>query len=138
MATRLPYTRSQAGVFHCAKCDHENTKTRKHHEEEDPVLRIPSPLSDEVEALVHDTIGCCIAVHRALGPGLLENIYSRAVCLELAARGISFEREKRYPVIYRGELLCHQCLDFVVGGDIVLEIKSVEQLAPIHHSQLLS
>ena len=102
------------------------------------MLRIPSPLSDELEKLIYETIGCCIAVHRALGPGLLEHIYSKAVCLELAARGIAFEREKRYPVIYRGELLCHQCLDFVVGGDIVLEIKSVEQLALIHHSQLLS
>ena len=80
------------------------------------MLRIPSPLSDEVEALVHDTIGCCIAVHRALGPGLLENIYSRAVCLEFSAAGISFEREKAYPVMYRGELLSEQRLDFVVGG----------------------
>ena len=102
------------------------------------MLRIPSPLSDELEKLIHDTIGCCIAVHRALGPGLLEHIYSKAVRLELTAAGISFEQEKRYPVIYRGELLCHQCLDFVVGGEIVVEIKSVEQLAPIHHSQLLS
>jgi GxxExxY protein len=102
------------------------------------VLRIPSPLSDEVEALVHDTIGCCIAVHRALGPGLLENIYSRAVCLEFSAAGISFEREKAYPVMYRGELLCEQRLDFVVGGQIVLEIKSIERLAAVHHSQLLN
>src|SRR2546426_12207519 len=47
---------------------HEDTKTRRHDEELDSMLRIPSPLSDEVEALIHDTIGCCIAVHRALGP----------------------------------------------------------------------
>ena len=102
------------------------------------MLRVPGPLSDELEALVHDTIGCCITVHRTLGPGLLETIYSRAVALELKAAGISFEREKRYPVTYRGELLCEQHLDFVVGGAIVLEIKSIEALAPIHHSQLLS
>jgi GxxExxY protein len=102
------------------------------------MLRIPSSLSDELEKLIYDTIGCCIAVHRALGPGLLEHIYSKAVCLELTAAGISFEQEKSYPVIYRGELLCEQRLDFVVDGEIVLEIKSVEQLAPIHHSQLLS
>ena len=102
------------------------------------MLRVPGPLSDELEALVHHTIGCCIAVHRTLGPGLLETIYSRAVALELRAAGISFEREKRYPVTYRGELLCEQHLDFVVGGTIVLEIKSIEAIAPIHHSQLLS
>ena len=102
------------------------------------MLRIPGPLSDELERLVHDTIGCCITVHRELGPGLLETIYSRAVALELRAAGMTFEREKRYPVTYRGELLCEQHLDFVVGGAIVLEIKSIEAIAPVHHSQLLS
>ena len=102
------------------------------------MLRIQSPLSDELEKLMYDTIGCCIAVHRAFGPGLLEHIYAKAVCLELTNAGLSFEREKSYPVVYRGEMLCEQRLDFVVGDEIVLEIKSVEQLAPIHHSQLLS
>jgi GxxExxY protein len=102
------------------------------------MLKIPSPLSDDVEDLMHDTIGCCIAVHRQLGPGLLEKIYTRAVCLELAAAGIRFEREKRYPVRYRGELLCEQQLDFVVGDQIVLEIKSIEQFASVHHKQILN
>ena len=102
------------------------------------MLGIPSPLSDEVEALIHDTIGCCIAVHRALGPGLLESIYSRAVSLEFSAAGISFEREKAYPVMYRGQLLCEQHLDFVVGNQIVLEIKSIERLGSVHYSQLLN
>jgi GxxExxY protein len=102
------------------------------------MLRVNSPLSDEVEDLIHRTIGCCIAVHRALGPGLLEGIYSRAVALELKAGNISFDREKAYPVTYLFEKLCDQHLDFVVEGQLVLEIKSVEQLAPIHHSQTLS
>jgi hypothetical protein len=66
------------------------------------MLRIPTPLSEEVGSLIHDTIGCCIEVHRALGPGLVEPIYSRAVSLEFAAAGISFEREKAYPILYRG------------------------------------
>ena len=90
------------------------------------MLKIPSPLPDDIEQLMHDTIGCCIAVHRELGPGLLEIIYSRAVCLELAAAGISFEREKRFPVRYRGELLCEQRVDLVVGNQIVLEIKAID------------
>jgi len=97
-----------------------------------------TPLSDEIERLVHDTIGCCITVHRALGPGMLELIYSRAVAIELTAAGIPFEREKPFPVMYRGELLCHQHLDFLVAGAIVLEIKSVELITPLHHAQLLS
>ena len=102
------------------------------------MLTVQSPLPPETESMIHDTIGCCIAVHRALGPGLLEVIYSRAIGLELTAAGIAFEREKAYPVTYRGELLCEQHLDFVVGRAIVLEIKSVELLAPVHHAQLLS
>jgi GxxExxY protein len=102
------------------------------------MLRVPSPLPDDLERLVHDTIGCCITVHRTLGPGLLEMIYSRAIALELRAAGITFEREKTFPVMYRGELLCEQRLDFVVGGQIVLEIKSVEHLASLHESQLLN
>ena len=102
------------------------------------MLRVQSPLPADVEQLMHDTIGCCIEVHRTLGPGLLEKIYSRAVCVELAADGIAFEREKRYPVRYRGQLLCEQYLDFVVGNQIVLEIKSVDQLAPVYHAQILN
>jgi len=52
------------------------------------MLKIQSPLPEDVEQLMHDTIGCCIAVHRELGPGLLERIYSRAACIELDAAGI--------------------------------------------------
>jgi GxxExxY protein len=102
------------------------------------MLRVSSPLSEELEALVTDTIGCCIKVHRALGPGLLETVYSRAVAIELRTKGISFDRERRYQVSYRGELLCEQHLDFVIADVIVLEIKSIEAIAPIHHAQLLS
>ena len=102
------------------------------------VLKTPTPLSDELEELVHKTIGCCIAVHRALGPGLLEGIYSRALCVELGAERVPFEREVPYPVRYREELLCHQRLDFVVADQLVLEIKSVDHLNPVHRAQLLS
>ena len=102
------------------------------------MLKLPSHLSDELEELIYRTIGCCITVHRALGPGLLETIYTRAICLELEAENISFEWEKLYPVIYRGRLLCQQRLDFVVEGQLALEIKSVDQLNPIHAAQLLS
>ena len=102
------------------------------------MLRVQSRLSDELEDLIHKVIGCCITVHRALGPGLLEGIYSRAVSIELQANGIPFETEKPVPVYYRGHLLCHQRLDFVVNGEVVLEIKSVEQLVTINRAQLLS
>jgi GxxExxY protein len=102
------------------------------------MLRVHSPLSDAVEQLVHDTIGCCLRVHRELGPGLFERIYSGALCVELKAAGIPFEREKRYPVRYRGELIADQYLDFVVSNQVVLEVKAVDDLAPIHHKQILN
>jgi len=73
-----------------------------------------------------------------LGPGLLETIYSRAIALELAAAHIGFERERPYPVVYRGELLYEQRIDFVVGEAIVLEIKAVEHFVPIHDAHLLN
>ena len=102
------------------------------------MLRVQSPLPEEVEQLMHATIGCCITVHRELGPGLLERIYSRAVAIELKVAGIQFEREKKYPVTYRGEMLCEQQLDFVVGNQIVLEVKSIEHLAAVHHAQIVN
>ena len=101
------------------------------------MLRVYSRLSQELEVLVHDTIGCCIAVHRELGPVLLEVVYSRALAVELKANNITFEREKVFPVRYRDVYLCDQHLDFVIGGRLILEIKSVDQLADVHHSQLL-
>ena len=101
------------------------------------MLKIQSPLSDELEETITKTIGCCIAVHRELGAGLPEHAYARALGLELQAANIPFDREKRFPVEYRGEYICDMYLDFVVADSLVVEIKSVEQLAPIHHSQTL-
>ena len=100
------------------------------------MLRIPTPLPEHLETLVRDTIGCCITVHRELGPGLIEGIYSKAICRELRVANIPYERQKRISVNYRGEYLCDQWLDFVVGDQLVVEIKSVEQLVPVRHSQL--
>jgi len=102
------------------------------------MLRVPSQLPNDLEDLIHRTIGCCIAVHRALGPGLLENIYSRGICLELEATKIRFEAEKQIPVWYRGQLLCYQRLDLVVAEQIVIEIEAVERLNPVRRAQLLS
>jgi GxxExxY protein len=77
-------------------------------------------------------------VHRRLGPGLLETIYQRAVALELGAVGIPFEREKEYPVVYRDQRLYVHRLDFVVDNCVLLELKAVERLHPVHQAQALS
>ena len=101
------------------------------------MLNVPSPLEPGVEALITRIIGRCITVHRELGPGLLESIYRRAICLELADGGLPFEAEKRVPVMYRGHLLCYQRLDVVVAGQVLIEIKAVDRLAPIHRAQVM-
>jgi len=101
-------------------------------------LRLHSQLPDDLEHLVRNVIGCCLAVHRELGPGLLEGIYPRAVALELGIRGIKFVAEKSVPVFYRGTLLCHQRIDLFVDERLVLEIKAVERLHPIHVAQVIS
>ena len=100
------------------------------------MLRVKSDLPVETEDLATRVIGCCIDVHRALGPGLLEKIYARAVCIELDHAGILYQREREIPVTYRGELLCQQRLDIVVADQIILEIKSVEHINPVHRAQL--
>jgi GxxExxY protein len=102
------------------------------------MLKTATSLPPDLESLIERTIGSCIEVHRALGPGLLETIYTRAVCIELNRAGISYEREKLIAVNYRDELLCHQRLDIVVANQIVLEIKSVERLNPVYHAQILN
>ena len=102
------------------------------------MLKVKSDLPVETEDLATRVIGCCIDVHRALGPGLLEKIYARAVCIELDHAGILYQREREIPVTYRGELLCQQRLDIVVADQIILEIKSVEHLSPVHRAQLTS
>ena len=102
------------------------------------MLRIPTRLDSSLEDLIHRTIGCCIEVHRGLGPGLLESIYQRAVGLELEAAAIPFEREKSFPVTYHGRRLYNHLVDLVVDQRLLLELKAVEQLHPVHDAQVLS
>lgn len=102
------------------------------------MLRIATPLAEDVEQLVERTIGCCIRVHRALGPGLLERIYCRAIAIELDMAGLPFERERLFEVRYRGHVLSEHHLDLVVAGAILLEVKAVDRLAPVHQAQVMS
>jgi|SRR5688572_21249160 len=81
---------------------------------------------------------CALEVHRCLGPGLFETTYERALCIELAASGIRFEQQVRVPLFYRGELIADHRIDLVVEDEVVVEIKSVERLAPIHQAQVLT
>lgn len=84
-------------------------------------------------------IGAAIEVHRQLGPGLLESAYQECLCKELSLRGIPFERERPLQLEYKGlELECGYRLDILVANLVVIEIKSVETLAPVHEAQLIT
>ena len=89
--------------------------------------------------LTEAIIGASMEVHRALGPGLLESTYEMCFCRELAIRGIPFERQVPISVEYKGvKLDCGYRADIVVDGTILLKIKAIDSLLPIHDAQLLS
>ena len=91
------------------------------------------------EQLTESIIGACIEVHKHLGPGLLESAYQQCLCHELTLRGIRFEREVDLPVIYKGVRLdCAYRMDVVVEGRVLLELKSIEECAPIPEAKLIS
>ncbi len=89
--------------------------------------------------LATEIIGAAIEVHKTLGPGLLESAYQASLARELSLRNIRFEREKELPLEYKGiKLDCGYRLDFVVGGLVIVELKSVEKILPIHQAQVLT
>ena len=95
--------------------------------------------STEENFLTGQVIGACIEVHRCLGPGLLESVYEEALCYELSRRCIRFVRQRSVPIRYKGIALSGAYrLDLLVEDRIIVEIKAVEQLLPIHSVQLLT
>jgi GxxExxY protein len=122
--------------------NHEGHEEHKEDDTTDPFsvrrMRTASPLSPQAERAMHRTIGCAIAVHRALGPGYLESIYKAAMCIEFDSRGLSYARERSEEVSYRGIAIPGQRIDLIVDGLIVVELKAVESLAEIHSAQLIS
>jgi len=92
----------------------------------------------ELNELTEKIIGCCIEVHRNLGPGLLESVYESALCIEFKNNGISFERQKSLPVIYKSEKIGEFRIDLLVENTIVVELKSVERMDPVFEAQILS
>ena len=93
----------------------------------------------ELEKIASEVVDAALEVHRELGSGLLESAYEMALCHELSLRQIAFERQKPMGVNYKGVLLdCGYRVDVVAGGELFLELKSCDQLAPIHEAQLLN
>lgn len=92
-----------------------------------------------LEDLTEQIIGAAIDVHKQLGPGLLESAYEQCLCHELHLRGIEFQRQVPLPVTYKGlKLDCGYQLDLVVEDAVVLELKAVEKILPVHEAQLLT
>jgi GxxExxY protein len=96
-------------------------------------------MSRDINEVTREIIGAAIEVHRQLGPGLLESANFECLCRELILREIPFEYERPLPLEYKGiRLECGYRLDLLVTDSVVVEIKSVEALAPVHDAQLLT
>ena len=95
-------------------------------------------ISEELNALSHVVIGAAIEVHRTLGPGFLESVYEQALCVELELRHIPFDNQVEIGVGYKGRIIGEGRLDILVANALIVELKAVDALAPIHEAQLLS
>ena len=97
------------------------------------------PAKKPLDSLTSEIIGAAIEVHRQLGPGLLESTYEACLSYELRLKKLKVECQKPLPVIYKGVLLdCGYRLDMLVEDQVIVEIKSVKEVVPIHEAQLLS
>ena len=96
-------------------------------------------MAKDLNSITEAIVGAAMAVHKALGPGLLESAYEACLAFELAERELALEQQKAMPVTYRGvKLDCGYRLDLLVEGQVIVELKAVDKLQPIHEAQLLS
>jgi GxxExxY protein len=92
-----------------------------------------------INELTEKIIGACIEVHRNTGPGLLESAYQQCLCHELTLQGIKFQLQVPLPVNYKGTLLdCGYRVDLLIEDCLLLELKSIDKILPIHEAQLLT
>ncbi len=101
-----------------------------------PVKSIPVDMPEN--AITERIIKCAIAVHRELGPGLLENVYEEAMDIECSMDGLAVQRQLRIPILYRGKTIGEYKPDMLVNNLIVVEIKSVERFDPVFEAQVLT
>ena len=102
------------------------------------MIRVASPLSEDIERVVSESMDCGFAVHRDVGPGYAESIYLNALSVEFAARNIPFEREKPFVVCYRDHPVGTHRVDLVVRECVVIEVKAVKAVERVHEAQILS
>jgi len=92
----------------------------------------------EHDELTYRINGAAIAVHREIGAGLFEGVYENALCIEFERRGLHYERQKRFQAEYQGEPVGQMVADLVVENEIIVELKSVKELLPLHEAQLIA
>lgn len=97
-----------------------------------------TPSYEDINALTRKIIGCGMEVHKVLGNGFQEVIYQRALAIEFTFQGVSFEREKEMTITYRGQDIGTRRVDFFVEEKVMVEIKAIEQLLPVHKAQAIN
>ena len=118
--------------------DHNNILTTEDTENRVAGIMKNKQQNYERDWLTHDIIGSAMDVHSELGPGLLEHIYENALCVELAKRKIRYTRQKQFSAKYKGEHVGDLYVDLLVEEKVIVELKSVKTLAPIHEAQLIA
>jgi GxxExxY protein len=101
-----------------------------------PVKNLPQDMPEN--AITERIIKCAIAVHRELGPGLLENVYEEAMDIECTLDGLVVQRQLKIPVVYRGKTIGEYKPDMLVNDSVIVEIKSVERFDPVFEAQVLT
>jgi GxxExxY protein len=99
---------------------------------------VSMPASDSMHSLTGEVIGAAIEVHRELGPGYLESVYEAALAVEMQLRRISFTRQHVIPLAYKGHAIGEGRLDFFVQQQLIVELKAVDALVPVHTAQVIS
>ena len=98
-----------------------------------------TPTANQIELLTERIIGCAIAVHRTLGPGLLESVYRDCLIIELRAENLRVEHERRVRLDYKGQRVTgNLTLDLLVEDSVIIEVKAVERLHPVHQAQVIT
>ncbi len=93
---------------------------------------------ETVDGLAREVVDADLEVHRELGPGYLESVYEEALGVELELRDVAFERQVPIAVQYKSQSVGEGRLDLLVGGELIIELKAVEALLPVHKAQVLS
>ena len=94
---------------------------------------------NKINDLTYKIIGCAMEVYKTLGPGLLESVYEQALIYELELNGLDVKSQVAVDVVYKGKLICPDLrVDLLIDDTIIIELKSVEELKPVHHKQILT